>query len=281
MITVGEVRTIAGALGVAPTIVDHDYALGCCLFALAEDETVAREWLFKGGTCLSKCHFDLYRFSEDLDFTAISAISEDHLRSIVQRASDRMVVVSGIQTGNPPNLIDVIDDDYGRESFEARIYFRAAWNFGGSAPTIRIHVSRDEQLIFPPAVRPIAHPYSDQQSLPHVTIRTYALEEVCSEKLRAFSGQRKHAIARDVFDLHQLSKRSLCFDAVVEAFPAKCEVKGIDPFSLRMDHVCNREQAYRLNWERSVQHLIPASMRVSFEECWTSAVELLARVVKQ
>ena len=26
-------------------------------------------WIFKGGTCLKKCYFDTYRFSEDLDFT--------------------------------------------------------------------------------------------------------------------------------------------------------------------------------------------------------------------
>src|SRR5450759_853385 len=26
-------------------------------------------WVFKGGTCLKKCYFETYRFSEDLDFT--------------------------------------------------------------------------------------------------------------------------------------------------------------------------------------------------------------------
>jgi len=26
-------------------------------------------WAFKGGTCLKKCYFETYRFSEDLDFT--------------------------------------------------------------------------------------------------------------------------------------------------------------------------------------------------------------------
>jgi predicted nucleotidyltransferase component of viral defense system len=32
--------------------------------------------VFKGGTCLKKCFFETYRFSEDLDFTIINP---DHL----------------------------------------------------------------------------------------------------------------------------------------------------------------------------------------------------------
>jgi len=32
-------------------------------------EELAESWIFKGGTCLKKCFFETYRFSEDLDFT--------------------------------------------------------------------------------------------------------------------------------------------------------------------------------------------------------------------
>jgi predicted nucleotidyltransferase component of viral defense system len=32
-------------------------------------EELAGSWIFKGGTCLKKCFFETYRFSEDLDFT--------------------------------------------------------------------------------------------------------------------------------------------------------------------------------------------------------------------
>lgn len=30
-------------------------------------------WVFKGGTCLKKCYFETYRFSEDLNFTVRDA----------------------------------------------------------------------------------------------------------------------------------------------------------------------------------------------------------------
>ena len=33
--------------------------------------SLADSWVFKGGTCLKKCYFETYRFSEDLDFTLL------------------------------------------------------------------------------------------------------------------------------------------------------------------------------------------------------------------
>lgn len=39
-------------------------------------EELAETWIFKGGTCLKKCYFETYRFSEDLDFTVRN---EEHL----------------------------------------------------------------------------------------------------------------------------------------------------------------------------------------------------------
>jgi predicted nucleotidyltransferase component of viral defense system len=51
--------------------VEKDYVLGWVLFAIANHNDLG-VWIFKGGTCLKKCFFDTYRFSEDLDFTVPS-----------------------------------------------------------------------------------------------------------------------------------------------------------------------------------------------------------------
>ncbi len=51
-----------------PTTIEKDYALGWILHAVAQ-HPAASKWVFKGGTCLKKCFFNTYRFSEDLDFT--------------------------------------------------------------------------------------------------------------------------------------------------------------------------------------------------------------------
>ena len=33
--------------------------------------SLSTSWVFKGGTCLKKCHIETHRFSEDLDFTVL------------------------------------------------------------------------------------------------------------------------------------------------------------------------------------------------------------------
>ena len=64
-----EIIRLAGELGLTPRVVEKDYVLGWVLAGIARDDELSRAWLFKGGTCLKKCFFETYRFSEDLDFT--------------------------------------------------------------------------------------------------------------------------------------------------------------------------------------------------------------------
>lgn len=61
-----EILENAREWGLRPNVVEKDYALGWILAAMAA-HPVTKEWVFKGGTCLRKCYFETYRFSEDLD----------------------------------------------------------------------------------------------------------------------------------------------------------------------------------------------------------------------
>jgi len=49
-------------------------------------EELAESWVFKGGTCLKKCYFETYRFSEDLDFTLRNEeqLDEAFLRTVFE-----------------------------------------------------------------------------------------------------------------------------------------------------------------------------------------------------
>lgn len=51
-----------------PTTVQKDYVIGWLLRTISSHSELSK-WIFKGGTCLKKCYFETYRFSEDLDFT--------------------------------------------------------------------------------------------------------------------------------------------------------------------------------------------------------------------
>ncbi len=68
MITRAELNAVGEFHQLPITTVQKDYVLGWILASIAAHPT-ASEWSFKGGTCLKKCYFETYRFSEDLDFT--------------------------------------------------------------------------------------------------------------------------------------------------------------------------------------------------------------------
>ena len=72
MIPKADILAAAKELGLQQTIVEKDYVLGWVLWGIGGASKMAT-WVLKGGTCLKKCFFDTYRFSEDLDFTVPAA----------------------------------------------------------------------------------------------------------------------------------------------------------------------------------------------------------------
>jgi predicted nucleotidyltransferase component of viral defense system len=62
-----EILRLADELGLEARVVEKDYVLGWVLTGISRDPLLANSWVFKGGTCLKKCYFETYRFSEDLD----------------------------------------------------------------------------------------------------------------------------------------------------------------------------------------------------------------------
>ena len=279
MISTDEVRRIAGALELEPRVIDHDYVLGCYLCFLGKYSLVQKKWLFKGGTALRKCYFEEYRFSEDLDFTVLDIISVKSLHDFLRAVNAAMQDAIGVRTDEREMLIDVIEDEYGKESFEARIYYYGPWNYGGSPRSVRIHVNRDESLVFPTNVLPVFHRYSDRGELPAVEIQVYSLEEMMAEKLRAFSGQRKHAIPHDIFDLYHLSKNVTSIENVLEGFPLKCKAKGISLDAIDLGKIVGRRSEYENNWKQNLEYLVPANLKVPFETAWHTSTRLLERTL--
>jgi predicted nucleotidyltransferase component of viral defense system len=53
-------------------LLEKDLILHKVLIGLSKNNDFFNNYAFKGGTCLTKCYFGYYRFSEDLDFTYIN-----------------------------------------------------------------------------------------------------------------------------------------------------------------------------------------------------------------
>ena len=88
MILQKEIATISEQLGVSKSVIDKDWVLGHFIAAIFNEPELKETLIFKGGTCLKKCWFEEYRFSEDLDFTSKSQefkLTPDHLKFITKR----------------------------------------------------------------------------------------------------------------------------------------------------------------------------------------------------
>ena len=225
MIAEAELRRLAAAWAVDPMIADLDYVLGCFLSQWYRNKT-AQSLRFKGGTCLRKTYFGDYRFSEDLDFTAEERISIEELRALLGRTIQQMQDVFGLNLSERPPRIEIVNDEYGKESYQARLYYRGPLRWRGDPSAIRLDISHDEYLGLPAEARNIIHPYSDLDLVTGVRIPCYSLAEMFSEKLRALIGQRRYALARDLYDVFQLVKRgSLDLADVISILPRKFSVK--------------------------------------------------------
>lgn len=118
MIRSAEIRRIAGAAGVEPRIVELDYALGWALRGIASNEYLSKRLVFKGGTCLRKCYFPDYRFSEDL----IQWFAWEELEEAVVDGFARASKLSGIDFAARDPRLRIVNDEYGRETLRITLY---------------------------------------------------------------------------------------------------------------------------------------------------------------
>jgi len=280
MITEAEVRRLAGRWGVDPMIVDLDYVLGCFLAAMYRQEA-AGALRFKGGTCLRKCFYADYRFSEDLDFTCERRIPLRELERLLEAVAAALGDDWQIDFAVRPIRVEVVDDEYGKESYQARLYYRGPLRRGGDPRAIRLDVTTDEVLVFPAVRRLILHPYSDSGAISAVEVPCYDLLEMLAEKTRALAGQRRYAISRDLYDIAQLTSRQrVDLGRVAGALPRKLAAKGLAVSVVDVGRVRRRQEEFRADWERNLVHLLPPEVAMQFDDAWDRTADFLAGVNK-
>jgi predicted nucleotidyltransferase component of viral defense system len=240
-------------------VVEKDYVLGWVLAAIAQHPETSTNWIFKGGTCLKKCYFETYRFSEDLDFTLVpeAAYDAEPLQKILVEVVEIAQELSGIAF--PPDVVSVRTrkDRLGRETFEGKIGYRGPLGIV-STPRILFDLTRHEPLLGEPESRPVFHPYPDQ--LPEgTTVRAYYLEELLAEKTRALLERTR---PRDLYDVvFLLESRAADFD-LDEArglFRGKCEAKSLTPpSSAELMAVARSAVELRSEWENMLARQLPS-----------------------
>lgn len=277
MISEAEIRRISAASRVDPMVVDLDYSLGWFLLGMRKTSTSLGGLLFKGGTCLRKCYFHDYRFSEDLDFTATKYLSRADIEDWVKKSVDWVSNYDGPDFHVQPIHFEVVDDEYGNESYQARIYYRGPLRWGGSPRTVKLDITRAEVILLPVNEKQIIHSYSDQASFADINLPCYSLEEVIAEKIRAVGGQRRFAVSRDLYDIYNLISTGIDVNAVKQILPRKFEIKGLTMKGIDVNNLKIRRSAFELDWERRLGYLVTKD-NLEFETVWQHVLLLLDEV---
>lgn len=257
MIDKREIIDNATALGLTPHVVEKDYVLGWLLWGIHNHKAIGESWLFKGGTCLKKCFFETYRFSEDLDFTLLdpSHIDEEFLKTVFSEICEQLYDETGVEFPPETQNIEVYQNLRSQQSCQVRIGYRGPVSpRGRNIPRVKFDLTADERIVLAPVQSQVFHPYSD---IPEegIVIRSYAYEEAFGEKIRALA---ERARPRDLYDVINLFRNTEVLPAaavLLNVLRQKCEFKGIDlPEHAQIEP---KRQLLEGSWAQMLAHQLP------------------------
>jgi predicted nucleotidyltransferase component of viral defense system len=256
MIDQPEIRLHASQWSVRDDVIQKDYALGWLLDGIANNPALA-SWVFKGGTCLRKCYYETYRFSEDLDFTIVDGGPESpaQLVDIFREIGAYVYDACGLTINVDQNSFRRTRNKRHHETTTGAIEFSTPL-LRGSAPKIKIDLTSDEVVVLPTEFRDVYAPYSDSPQ-PATQIRSYSLVELMAEKTRAL---QQRCRPRDLYDvIHTYRHRDLLGRAsdVHRSLAEKCAHVGIEVPTLdSIQHDRNIDQLKR-EWQQMLEHQLP------------------------
>ncbi|MBI2058690.1 MAG: nucleotidyl transferase AbiEii/AbiGii toxin family protein [Nitrospirae bacterium] len=267
MIDKQEIMDLAREFGLAPNIVEKDYVLGWLLAGIAHHHALGSSWIFKGGTCLKKCFFETYRFSEDLDFTLRDPdhLKEEFLSKTFAEVATWTYEATGIELPADAHRFDIYTNPRGGQSAQGRLGFRGPLGMRGDLPRIRLDLTADEVVVLEAAKRPVHHPYSDGPG-GGIEILCYRFEEVFAEKLRALRDRLRPRDLYDVIHLHRYNGAAPDRHLLMDALEKKCAFKGFSvPTMVDLtNHPGLRE--LQADWESMLKHQLPTLP--PFEQFW-------------
>jgi predicted nucleotidyltransferase component of viral defense system len=253
-----EIMEFSREVGFAPEVVEKDYILGWILGAIFSHSALRMDWLFKGGTCLKKCYFETYRFSEDLDFTLRNHdhLNQEFLQAAFAETADWIYEQSGIELPRDTIIFEIYENPRGKISVQGRLGYRGPLQRRGSTPRIKLDLTDDERIVLDPVWREVHHPYQDRPG-EGIQALCYCYEELFAEKIRALKERMR---PRDLYDVVHLRRH--CVDIcdrglVFRTLGEKCEFKGIpvpDANSLANSPMRGELES---EWENMLAHQLP------------------------
>lgn len=274
-------------LGTPWEILERDYLLSWILAGIGKVDSLSDTLASKGGTALKKCYFGDYRFSEDLDFSTLEGapIGEAMERAIREccRAAARLL--------DEYAPVEIVCERYtetdphpgGQEAFTIRARF--PWH-RQLHTRVKIEITVDEEVLKPVAMRKVIHEYGEPLE---AEVRTYALEEIVAEKLRAILQHIEklqtrgwsRSRARDYYDLWRIMGAygdRLDLSGFVPFLREKCAARDVR-FEGPDDFFQEPMHSYvEATWEQWLGRLVPGlpAFETVIEELRPQIVDLIA-----
>jgi predicted nucleotidyltransferase component of viral defense system len=257
-----EILDIAAQTSLTPHVVEKDYVLGWMLAGIYAHEELAESWIFKGGTCLKKCFFETYRFSEDLDFTLRdeAQIDETFLKRVFAEVGAWIYETTGIEIPVDQQEFDIYQNPRGKLSCQGKISYRGPVSPTRPLPRIKLDLTADERVVLSPATAEIFHPYSD---IPEegIEVQAYDYVEAFAEKFRALAERTRPRDLYDVVNLYRNTDARPEQQQFVQVLREKCTFKGIE--LPRLADIQTHRAEVEAGWVHMLNHQLPALLPVN------------------
>lgn len=238
-----------------PSLIEKDLIIHRLLKEICSSGHFAKNYLFKGGSCLVKCYFGYYRFSVDLDFTW----QDQKVWSGLGKYELRRHLLEEI--ANFGLLLEKIAPNAGLE-FKNELKNKKYFEFGGgsrmasfklwkNSELIKVQVNFVDEVLFPHKTVTVKtllgndqlskddRVYFDEflEFYKPFKVKAYDEKEILCEKVRAVLTRRAQKL-RDLYDLFMLEKSGYKIEALKEQIAVKIKA-------------CLRYKRYRTNLERN------------------------------
>lgn len=252
-----EISELARELSLDLHVVEKDYVLGWLLAGIGANPDFSGNWVFKGGTCLKKCYFETYRFSEDLDFTVTdeAQLDEDYLLQAFRQMGEWIYEQSGIEIPGDRIRFKLSVFDGGRYA-EGRVYYVGPLLQNRNLARIKFDLTSKEKLVLPPQKRAVHHPYSDCPEN-GIHVLSYCFEEVFAEKMRALAERERPRDLYDVVHLYRHDEIRPDRSVVLKTLQEKCAFKGIPVPTIESLQREDAKIKLAAEWEDMLAHQLP------------------------
>jgi predicted nucleotidyltransferase component of viral defense system len=268
-----EILQFAAETSLTPHVIEKDYVLGWMLAGIYEHEELAESWLFKGGTCLKKCFFETYRFSEDLDFTLLNEkhLDKAFLKRVFAEVGAWIYDETGIEVPADKQEFELYQNPRGTPSCQGKISYKGPVSSTHALPRIKLDLTADEHVVLPPVPVEIFHSYSDMPE-EGIEVLAYDYIEAFAEKFRALFERARPRDLYDVVNLYRNAEARPERAQFVDVLRKKCAFKGRGlPRLVELEpHRADLEAG----WVHMLNHQLPSLLSIG--AFWDALPEIFA-----